>query len=202
MSQSTPTGNRAIPCDCAKERMATLRFERLLQACELPPRCQRMTFASWEDRDREAYNAAVNLANGTSPQNWLTFMGRVDRGKSHLAAAICHAWIARGQAALYGYVPDLLDEIKRGFRDEKEDSATRFDRIRTVPLLVMDDIGAEHRTGWASETLERIIEYRLMRDLALVVTTNLTLDELPPRIASRLDRNGRIVFMEGTPYHA
>jgi DNA replication protein DnaC len=56
-------------------------------------------------------------------------------------------------------------------------------------MLVMDDLGAHSTSPWAQEKLYQIINYRYNAQLPMVVTTNLSLDELErtePRIASRL----------------
>jgi DNA replication protein DnaC len=70
-----------------------------------------------------------------------------------------------------------------------------------VPLLVLDDIGVENSTAWVQEKLDTIVDYRLMHKLALVVTTNLSLDKLSTRIASRLMRAGEIAVINAPEYH-
>jgi DNA replication protein DnaC len=69
-----------------------------------------------------------------------------------------------------------------------------------VPLLVLDDLGVENSTSWVQEKLDTLVDYRLMHGLALVVTTNLTLEELPARISSRLERAGHVIGIKGEPY--
>ena len=62
----------------------------------------------------------------------------------------------------------------------------RFDEIRQAPLLVMDDFGTQNATNWAQEKLFQIMNYRYINHLPLVITTNLPLDDIEPRIRSRL----------------
>lgn len=122
---------------------------------------------------------------------------------THLAVAICRRWLQRGKPARYAFVPLLLEELRRGFREEGDRSyEARFDRFLNVPLLVMDDLGAEHRTPWVQEKLDTIIDYRLMNGLPLVVTTNTPVDELPFRIGSRLRRSpgSRVVFIDAPEF--
>ena len=64
-----------------------------------------------------------------------------------------------------------------------------FEQIKTVPLLVLDDLGAERSTPWAEDKLYQIIVHRHETRLPTVITTSFTLDaleEVKPRIASRL----------------
>jgi DNA replication protein DnaC len=74
------------------------------------------------------------------------------------------------------------------FSYDSEDTTfeRRFDEIRNAPFLVLDDFGTQNATGWAQEKLFQIINYRYINKLPLVVTTNLSLDEIEARIRSRL----------------
>jgi DNA replication protein DnaC len=74
--------------------------------------------------------------------------------------------------------------------------------VRTVPLLVLDDLGTENATSWAREKLFQIINYRYQERLPTVVTTNHTLDELEPRLVSRLAdrRYSQVVRIEARDY--
>jgi DNA replication protein DnaC len=51
----------------------------------------------------------------------------------------------------------------------------------------MDDFGTQNATEWAQEKLFQIVNYRYVNKLPLVVTTNLLLGEIEPRISSRLE---------------
>jgi DNA replication protein DnaC len=53
-------------------------------------------------------------------------------------------------------------------------------------LLVLDDLGTEQAKAWASERIDRIIDWRYTSRLPLVVTTNAKSEDLPERVASRL----------------
>ncbi|MBA7617650.1 hypothetical protein ES703_24966 [subsurface metagenome] len=180
-----------VPCLCVREQLERERMQNLLRYCELPAGTAHMTFENFRvsPRLREAYDLAVQAAEETSGIAWLTMMAGTDRGKTHLAIAICRRWLQRGKPARYAYVPLLLEELRRGFREEGDRSyEARFDRFLNVPLLVLDDLGTENRTDWVQEKLDTIIDYRLVQGLPLVATTNTPLDELPFRIASRLKR--------------
>ena len=58
-----------------------------------------------------------------------------------------------------------------------------------MPLLVLDDLGAESSTAWAEEKLYQIIVHRHEARLPTVITTVSMIEELEDtksRIASRL----------------
>lgn len=183
--------SRVVPCLCVREQLERERMQNLMRYCELPAGTAHMTFENFKVSHglRGAYDLAVKLAEERDGITWLTVMAGADRGKTHLAIAICRRWLQRGKPARYAYVPLLLEELRRGFREEGDRSyEARFDRFLNVPLLALDDLGAEYRTGWVQEKLDTIIDYRLVQGLPLVATTNTPLDELPFRIASRLKR--------------
>lgn len=200
-----PDYSTVVPCTCVRDQLERERTQRLLRYCELPPGTAHMSFENFKvsPQLQEAYDLAVQVAEDTGKVNWLTLMSGADRGKTHLAVAICRRWLQRGKPALYAYVPLILEELRRGFREEGDRSyEARFDRFLNVPLLVLDDLGAEYRTNWVQENLDTLIDYRLMHGLPLVVTTNTPLDELPFRITSRLMRapSSRVVVIDAPEF--
>lgn len=197
--------SQTIECECRKEENRRIRQLQLIRMCELPAGTENYTFENFKQRRglEVALRLSKKLAGGDDSLKWLTLMGGVDCGKTHLAIAICRSWLARGIAAKYAYVPLLLDELRRGYRLQGEDAFDyRFQVYLNVPLLVLDDLGAENVTSWATEKLDSIIDFRAMHGLALVVTTNLLMDELPPRIASRLMRVtfGKVLYINAKEY--
>ena len=107
-------------------------------------------------------------------------------GKTHLAAAIANAAVDLGVPTLFLTVPDLLDNLRFSYDSEDTNFEQRFDEIRNAKLLVLDDFGTQNATAWAQEKLFQIINYRYINRLPLVVTTNLDINEIEPRIRSRL----------------
>jgi len=107
--------------------------------------------------------------------------------KTHLAAAIAHEALDRGERVLFAVVPDLLDHLRATFGPQSTVAYDeRFELVRSVPLLVLDDLGAESATPWAREKLYQLINHRYNERLSTVMTTNLKPDMIEPRIYSRL----------------
>jgi DNA replication protein DnaC len=199
-----PDYSRTVPCPCIRAVWEEARKKRLRKLCEFPKKALSWNFDNFELLPglEEAYDAALQLGDRRSPTQWLLLMGGTDRGKSHLLVSICHRWLDAGIPARYVYVPLLLDDLRRGFRGEGDSSfEAKFDFFLNVPLLALDDLGTENPTPWVQEKLDTIIDYRLMNELALVVTSNLPMDDLPFRIRSRLEREGRVVYIATDEYH-
>jgi DNA replication protein DnaC len=100
--------------------------------------------------------------------------------------------------AIYS-LPKLLARIRRTFDAEtgEQSYADLFERLATVDLLHIDDLGAENRTEWVLEQLYALVNERYESERSLVVTTNLEEQELEDQIGARVV--SRLVEMCGDP---
>ena len=153
------------------------------------------TFAAFEvihvsdDRsNRTAYWAAKRFAQ--DPRGWLVLLGPCGCGKTHLLLAIGNELLGRKEPVpvVYANAPDLLDWLKATFHGNGAGDTydERFQMLRTVDVLLLDDLGAESPTPWAMEKLYQLLDYRHLNELPTVIASNLTLEEFPRRVASRL----------------
>jgi DNA replication protein DnaC len=60
-----------------------------------------------------------------------------------------------------------------------------LDRLAAVDLLHIDDLGAENRTDWVLEQLYTIVNSRYEDERAMIVTTNLSYEELVEQLGER-----------------
>jgi len=155
------------------------------------------TFASFDLRQGEgipaadlkslekAFRAARSFAE--NPQGWLIFMGPYGCGKTHLAAAIANYRAEMGAPPLFIVVPDLLDHLRATFNPNSAISLDRrFEEVRTSELLILDDLGTQAMTPWVREKLYQLFNYRYNAELPTVITTSDSMDEIDPRLRSRL----------------
>jgi DNA replication protein DnaC len=134
---------------------------------------------------RQAFELAVEFAR--SPEGWLILQGVNGCGKTHLAAAIANYRRAQEKPVFFVVVPDLLDHLRSTFSPESRISYDEYsERLKTTPLLILDDFGEQSATPWAQEKLYQLINYRYNARLPMVVTTCLSLDEIETRISSRM----------------
>ena len=143
---------------------------------------------------RVAFSNAVDFAR--SPEGWLIFQGINGCGKTHLAAAIANYRLAHGKPVFFVVVPDLLDHLRSTFSPDSKISYDEFsEKLKEVPLLILDDFGEQSATPWAQEKLYQLINYRYNARLPMVVTTCLSLEEIETRISSRMvDPKLSVVF--------
>lgn len=134
---------------------------------------------------RRAYIRAVEYAR--RPSGWLILFGNYGVGKTHLAAAIANEALRRHYRVLFAIVPDLLDHLRSTFGPTSEVKYDdRFEMVRDVPLLVLDDLGTENTTPWAREKLFQIVNHRYNYALSTVITSNRKPEDIDPRIFSRM----------------
>ncbi len=157
---------------------------------------QDMTFETFSLREGElAGDQRENLKRtfqicreyAEDPQDWLVLTGEYGCGKTHLAAAIAHERQMRGYPAVFVVVPDLLDHLRATFSPA---SLVRFDKrfeeIKTARFLVLDDLGTESASPWAQEKLYQLFNYRYNARLPTVITMARAIDEVDPRLRTRM----------------
>ena len=105
--------------------------------------------------------------------------GNFGSGKSYLIGALFNELAKLNHQSAIIYFPEFLRSLKAGFNHGGEESKELFESIKKVPLLLIDDIGAEKLTDWArDEILGSILQYRMDFKLATFLTSNLTVQEL------------------------
>ena len=182
-------------CVCRRRDVAETVRERLFSLSHLDE-LEGLTFETFQpsgrtglgERQVQSLEVALSQAKqfAASLQGWLLLQGPYGCGKTHLAAAVANFAVAMGVPTLFLTVPDLLDMLRFSYDAVDTTFEERFNEIRTASLLVLDDFGTQNATGWAQEKLFQIVNYRYINKLPLLVTTNLLLDEIEPRLRSRL----------------
>ncbi len=170
----------------------SLHHDQLFETFDL--RQRELPRAQAENLQR-AFETAREFAE--TPQDWLVLNSvAYGNGKTHLAAAIANAVSKRGeQQVLFIMVPDLLDHLRATFNPSSGVRLDkRFDEVKTAPLLVLDDLGTESATAWAREKLYQLFNYRYNARLPTVITTATPVDELDPRLATRMLDGSRCTF--------
>lgn len=163
-----------------REAMAAIRESRLRKAG---------LYGAYAEADSEIGALVLERAErGRGSYLW----GPCGTGKTYAAAHAVRAFALSGRRARLVTTTALLDGIKDGFDRGGDHGA--LERAERCDLLALDDLGAERATGWALETLTRLIDTRTARGLPTVVTSNYRLGELRDmwggvtgqRIASRV----------------
>jgi len=177
-----------------------------LEQCGVFSRYQQASFAAIEARGipRElqqpvavvrgyAEKLPVHLAAGEG----LVLRGPVGTLKTTLAVAVLQYCLQLGERALFLTMPSLIDSIFSAKAVSPEDWLRFESRLRQVPLLVLDDLGAEWGSSYVTSKIDAIFSERYNRKKSTIVTTNLAGQALrsryPDRIIDRLRETTQII---------
>lgn len=126
-------------------------------------------------------NLEDNLQNG----NGMVMRGNVGTMKTTLAIAIMRAVIAKGCNAYFIPMANLMDRLFSGTPDER---SKLEQKLQTVSLLVIDDLGMEYEKGWVTAKIRAIINNRYNEEKSTIITTNLDKDINDRYVDGMLDR--------------
>lgn len=186
MDIDDPRFGQAVPCACKAKEIEEKKLRSLLEHSNLAALHDK-TFDTFRPRDHLLHPYSCAREYAEHPTGWLILLGSFGTGKTHLAAAIGNRRLELGEPALFILVPDLLDHLRSSFSPASETTFDeQFEAVRNTPLLILDDLGTQTTTSWATEKLFQILNHRYILKLPTVITTNAQLDELGDRLASRM----------------
>ncbi len=107
--------------------------------------------------------------------------GSFGSGKTFLLVALLSELAKKKIKSAVVYWPEFLRNLKGSFEMGFNE---KFDLIRTVPVLLIDDIGAENVTDWGrDEILGSLLQYRMENDLITFFSSNFSLKDLEDHLS-------------------
>lgn len=120
----------------------------------------------------------------------LLFSGDTGLGKTFLSACIARSVADRGYSVIYESAGHLFSNLERAKFSNDEAAREACGRYNDCDLLIIDDLGTEMPGQFTTSALYSLINDRLLMDRPMIISTNLTVDEMlkrySPQIASRL----------------
>lgn len=192
------------PCTCIQAARSARQATELEQISNLAA-FRDKTFAAFDSHVAGVLPALqCAQAFAALPNGWLGLFGPYGCGKTHLAAAIANTLLDHQVPVLFVVVPDLLDHLRSTFAPTSSVTYDqRFETVKQAPLLVLDDLGTESTTAWAKEKLYQLVNFRYNERLPTVFTSNVRMEQLDGRIASRMHDpalNAQVITIQAADY--
>lgn len=109
----------------------------------------------------------------------LFLYGSLGSGKTYAMCAVANELAKRGVGCAVVYFPELIAQIKASFGSNEGAGDATTQKLKDVPVLMLDDIGSESVTSWMrDEVLGRILNHRMMHELPTFFTSNFNLEQL------------------------
>jgi DNA replication protein DnaC len=137
---------------------------------------------------RNVQHYLQNLDTHLDAGDGLLFYGQNGTGKTGAAIVIAKEARRRGAPVLFATAEDI--RISSIERTPFHEDLTLMDRAREVDLLIIDDLGKDHRgtTGYSDTLFENLIRHRASNVRTTIITTNLDQTRLSSRYkASMMD---------------
>lgn len=125
-------------------------------------------------------SATILATNAISDNKGAYLYGDVGTGKTMLSSIIVNERAYANKQSLFYTVTDMLEDL-RDF-DNPVKRMEKLNKLKTVPCLVIDDLGAEYCTGWVSSTIFTILDNRYKKNLQTVINSNFGINELAEHI--------------------
>jgi DNA replication protein DnaC len=166
----------------------TVEFDYLLRST--PARFREATLDNF-DAYTPALKSAVSqarawrdetLAKPERPSRGLILPGPVGIGKTHIAYAVALDLARFGRSVAAISVPSHFARVRAGIgageRIPTADALTSNYFGRPWTAMLLDDIGVEKPTDWLREQMYLLVDACYLRNIALIVTSNLSIEEL------------------------
>ncbi len=137
------------------------------------------------NRAASILSAAQNFVNDFPNSKSLLFMGETGLGKTHLSLAIVSAVCEKGYSVVYGPAGTLFSEVEKE-HFSYNGATEKLDSLLTSDLLVIDDLGTEFLSAFASSLFYNVVNTRLLEGKPTVISTNLTIGEIEKRYSNRI----------------
>lgn len=107
----------------------------------------------------------------------LYLCGRFSTGKTYFLSALANKLALDSISSVVVFMPDLSRDFKTSMNENNLEK--RVDELKNVDVLMLDDLGGEMMSSWLrDEILAPIIQYRMLNNLPVFITSNMNYDQL------------------------
>lgn len=177
-----------------QQQQQRLKTQRLKQSISLPHNLAQADLTDYNvsDERQAAFNAALDLTTalisttGSTPATLvkgLYLSGPFGVGKTYLLAAIANELAKHSIQSLLLHFPTFSFDLKQAMQNQNLGS--RISQAQLVPVLIVDDLGAESLSPWVrDEILGVILQARMQENRTTLFSSNFSMAELQQYLQS------------------
>lgn len=180
------------PCDYHKAYTSQLEVTNCLKSFYMPKKILNASLDNIDINDIGRTKALSKIATFAKSykedkfQKGAYIHGAFGIGKTYMLAAMANALAKRHIKVFLVYLPDMIRELKSAIG--KNNLENLLHEIKSVQVLILDDIGSEMNTQWVrDEIIGPILQYRMLEELPTFFSSNKALSELIRDYATTTD---------------
>lgn len=191
-------------CECVKEEIERRKFSKLKNFSDMPENLKELKIKDFridvyespknKDLATKAKHLIINYIKKyesvkTQATGLYLYSGIKGSGKTRLVVGLGNALVdVYKERVKFCTTIKLLEEIKSTYGDSEIKTTDLLEAIKTVPVLILDDIGTEKPSSWVNEMFYDIVNQRMLNNLITIYTSNCKIGELQhdDRIKSRI----------------
>lgn len=171
------------PCSAKKKILKNNSYQKNIKNFDTPKLIDEASISEIYKTDKKRYkviNWLLDFVDNYEVGNkGLYLHGNFGCGKTYLVSAIFNELAKQGYKTSIVFYPEF---VRQAFYNDFKD---KFDIIKKVDFLLIDDIGAENLTAYnRDEILCPLLQYRMDNTLTTFITSNLNIEELKIHLAS------------------
>lgn len=179
-------------CKYASIKRLAENSNSLIKTLYIPEKIMNATFADYElscESRQKLYKKTIEFIQELKESKevrgfYLT--GSFGVGKTYTLACIANELARNGVKSLLIYFPDLVIDLKDSIGTSRFQDLMNM--LKSIDVLMIDDLGSENMTPWLrDEVLGPILNYRLLENKPVFISSNLNYNELKAHLA--IDKN-------------
>lgn len=187
-------GGLSVKCHCFRRKELELLYDQSnIRDMVARENFSTLSYEYYQGEDLDRFQAAVAISqkfveNFKEDYRNLFFYGTVGTGKSFLSGCIADCLLGAGYSVIYFSAASLFETLARysfGWK-EKDCLQDFYQDLYGCDLLIMDDLGTEITNSFVTSQLFACLNERALRKKSILISTNLSLEELRDRYSDRI----------------
>ena len=144
----------ARPCKYKKQALLKAKESKLIKTLFIPQRILNADLANYNNNTenrKKIYKYIINFINSMKNNEFvqgLYIYGAFSTGKTYILGCIANELARNNIKSLIIYFPDLVVELKSAIGTPRFEEL--LNHLKSVDVLLLDDLGSENMTPWAS----------------------------------------------------